>query len=148
MEQLLKKDYEVIYFTDVLDEYVMQVCVGSADRASLCRLFGTQQQYYPAASALFLPNSVNVVQQPPLQEENVCSFSGVQHVPDYEDKAFANASKEDLKMADKDEQEKKKDKVCVVQAVVLVPASHTFATCMWCSGTGSQGRGKRETRVA
>ncbi len=25
MEQLLKKGYEVIYFTDVLDEYVMQV---------------------------------------------------------------------------------------------------------------------------
>lgn len=34
-----------------------------------------------------------------------------QHVPDYEDKAFANASKEDLKLADKDEEEKKKDKV-------------------------------------
>jgi len=25
VEQLLRKDYEVIYFTDVLDEYVMQV---------------------------------------------------------------------------------------------------------------------------
>lgn len=32
-------------------------------------------------------------------------------MPDYEDKAFANASKEDLMMADKDEEEKKKDKV-------------------------------------
>ncbi|KAF5832489.1 heat shock protein Hsp90 family, partial [Dunaliella salina] len=41
-----------------------------------------------------------------LNQLNVCA----QHVPDYEDKAFANASKEDLKMADKDEQEKKKDK--------------------------------------
>jgi hypothetical protein len=26
VEQLLRKGYEVIYFTDVLDEYVMQVC--------------------------------------------------------------------------------------------------------------------------
>lgn len=34
-------------------------------------------------------------------------------MPDYEDKAFANASKDDMKMADKDEQEKQKDKVCV-----------------------------------
>ncbi|GFH21517.1 HATPase_c domain-containing protein [Haematococcus lacustris] len=56
LEQLLRKGYEVIYFTDVLDEYVMQ------------------------------------------------------HMVDYEDKKFANASKEDLKMADKDEVEKKKDK--------------------------------------
>jgi hypothetical protein len=26
VEKLLKKGYEVIYFTDVMDEYVMQVC--------------------------------------------------------------------------------------------------------------------------
>jgi heat shock protein beta len=48
---------QVIYFTDVLDEYVMG------------------------------------------------------HLLDYDDKKFANASKEDLKLADKDEVEKKKDKV-------------------------------------
>jgi len=56
VEQLLKKGYEVIYFTDVLDEYVMQ------------------------------------------------------HVLDYDDKKFANASKEDLKLSDKDDQEKKREK--------------------------------------
>ncbi|KAG2483309.1 hypothetical protein HYH03_017812 [Edaphochlamys debaryana] len=56
VEQLLKKGYEVIFFTDVLDEYVMG------------------------------------------------------HLLDYDDKKFANASKEDLKLTDKDEVEKKKDK--------------------------------------
>eukprot|EP00798_Chlamydomonas_sp_ICE-L_P027680 gene27680-7322_t len=56
LEKLLLKGYEVIYFTDVLDEYVMQ------------------------------------------------------HMIDYDDKKFANAAKEDLKMSDKDEKEKKKDK--------------------------------------
>lgn len=56
VEQLLRKGYEVIYFTDVLDEYVMQ------------------------------------------------------HLLDYDDKKLANASKEDLKLADKDETEKKRDK--------------------------------------
>ncbi|GFR49495.1 hypothetical protein Agub_g11413 [Astrephomene gubernaculifera] len=56
VEQLLRKGYEVIFFTDVLDEYVMG------------------------------------------------------HLLDYDDKKFANASKEDLKLADKDEVEKKKDK--------------------------------------
>lgn len=30
---------------------------------------------------------------------------------DYEDKKFVNAAKEDLKMTDKDEKEKKRDKV-------------------------------------
>ena len=57
VEQLLRKGYEVIYFTDVLDEYVMG------------------------------------------------------HLLDYDDKKFSNASKEDLKLTDKDEVEKKKDKV-------------------------------------
>lgn len=40
VEQLLKKGYEVIYFTDVLDEYVMQVgaglvCLGLPDGQTL-----------------------------------------------------------------------------------------------------------------
>ncbi|KAG2435339.1 hypothetical protein HXX76_007412 [Chlamydomonas incerta] len=56
VEQLLRKGYEVIYFTDVLDEYVMG------------------------------------------------------HLLDYDDRKFSNASKEDLKLTDKDEVEKKKDK--------------------------------------
>eukprot|EP00197_Chlamydomonas_leiostraca_P012972 CAMPEP_0202865410 /NCGR_PEP_ID=MMETSP1391-20130828/5942_1 /ASSEMBLY_ACC=CAM_ASM_000867 /TAXON_ID=1034604 /ORGANISM="Chlamydomonas leiostraca, Strain SAG 11-49" /LENGTH=829 /DNA_ID=CAMNT_0049545253 /DNA_START=106 /DNA_END=2595 /DNA_ORIENTATION=+ len=56
VEQLLRKGYEVIYYTDVLDEYVMQ------------------------------------------------------HVLDYDDKKFANVAKEDLKLADKDEKERKRDK--------------------------------------
>jgi heat shock protein beta len=57
VERLLKKDYEVIYFTDVLDEYVMG------------------------------------------------------HMLEFDDKKFADATKEDLKMSDKDEKEKKRDKV-------------------------------------
>ncbi len=57
VERLLKKDYEVIYFTDVLDEYVMQ------------------------------------------------------HMMEYDDKKFADASKDELKMRDKDEKETKRDKV-------------------------------------
>jgi len=56
LERLLQKDYEVIYWTDVMDEYMMQ------------------------------------------------------HMLEYEDKKFADASKEDLKMTDKDEKEKKRDK--------------------------------------
>ncbi|GLI59667.1 hypothetical protein VaNZ11_001606 [Volvox africanus] len=56
LERLLRKGYEVIYFTDVLDEYVMG------------------------------------------------------HLLDYDDKKFVNASKDDLKLSDKDEVEKKKDK--------------------------------------
>lgn len=56
LERLVKKGYEVIYFTDVLDEYVMQ------------------------------------------------------HLLEYDDKKFQNASKEDLKLSDKDEKEKKRDK--------------------------------------
>lgn len=56
LERLVTKGYEVIYFTDVLDEYVMQ------------------------------------------------------HLLEYDDKKFQNASKEDLKLADKDEKEKKRDK--------------------------------------
>lgn len=56
LERLLKKGYEVIYWTDVLDEYLMQ------------------------------------------------------HLLEFEDKKFANASKEDLKLADKDEKERKRDK--------------------------------------
>ena len=57
VERLLQKDYEVIYFTDVLDEYVMQ------------------------------------------------------HMTEYDDKKFADASKDELKMRDKDEKESKRDKV-------------------------------------
>ena len=57
VERLLKKGYEVIYFTDVLDEYVMQ------------------------------------------------------HMTEYDDKKFADASKDELKMRDKDEKETKRDKV-------------------------------------
>ncbi|MEW5297802.1 MAG: hypothetical protein WDW36_000986 [Sanguina aurantia] len=56
VEVLLRKGYEVIYFTDVLDEYVMG------------------------------------------------------HLLEFDDKKFANASKEDLKLSDKDEKEVKKDK--------------------------------------
>jgi hypothetical protein len=39
VEQLLRKGYEVIYFTDVLDEYVMQVrgCGGLGWRLRVCR---------------------------------------------------------------------------------------------------------------
>ena len=57
VERLLKKDYEVIFFTDVIDEYVMG------------------------------------------------------HLLEYDDKKFSDASREDLKMSDKDEKEKKRDKV-------------------------------------
>jgi heat shock protein beta len=56
VERLLKKDYEVIYFTDVLDEYVMQ------------------------------------------------------HMTEYDDKKFSDASKDELKMRDQDEKESKRDK--------------------------------------
>ena len=65
VERLLKKGYEVIYFTDTLDEYVMG------------------------------------------------------HLLEYDDKKFADASREDLKMSDKDEKEKKRDKVCVVGGVLV-----------------------------
>ncbi len=68
VEQLLRKGYEVIFFTDVLDEYVMG------------------------------------------------------HLQDYDDKKFANASKEDLKLADKDEVEKKKDKVGMGRGVGMADA--------------------------
>jgi len=57
LEKLLKKDYEVIYFTEVLDEYVMQ------------------------------------------------------HMVEYDDKKFADASKDDLKLREKDEKESRRDKV-------------------------------------
>jgi heat shock protein beta len=56
VEKLVKKGYEVLYLTDVLDEYLMQ------------------------------------------------------HLLEYDDKKFQDAAKEDLKMSDKDEQEKKRDK--------------------------------------
>lgn len=56
LEKLLKKDYEVIYFTEVLDEYVMQ------------------------------------------------------HMVEYDDKKFADASKDDLKLREKDEKESRRDK--------------------------------------
>lgn len=56
LERLVKKDYEVILFTDVLDEYVMQ------------------------------------------------------HLLDYDDFKFQDATKEDLKLSDKDEKENKKFK--------------------------------------
>ncbi len=62
LEQLLAKGYEVIYFTDSIDEYMMQ------------------------------------------------------NLPDYDDKKFQNASKEDLKLGDKDKKQKQADKalrVCV-----------------------------------
>lgn len=35
----------------------------------------------------------------------------MQHMLDYDDRKFANAAKEDLKLTDKDEKEKKRDKV-------------------------------------
>ncbi len=49
----------------------------------------------------------------------VCSS---QHLLDFEDKKFINVSKEDVKMTDKDEQEKKRDKVstCVSHMCVCV----------------------------
>ncbi|KAK9806925.1 hypothetical protein WJX72_007685 [[Myrmecia] bisecta] len=56
LEQLLKKGYEVIYFTDSIDEYMMQ------------------------------------------------------NLPEYDDKKFQNASKEDLKLGDKDKKQKKQEK--------------------------------------
>mmetsp|Transcript_3775 Transcript_3775/g.5046 ORF Transcript_3775/g.5046 Transcript_3775/m.5046 type:complete len:444 (-) Transcript_3775:418-1749(-) len=56
LERLLKKDLEVIYFTDPLDEYLMQ------------------------------------------------------HLTEYDDKKFANASKEDLKFGDKDDEERSREK--------------------------------------
>ncbi len=57
VERLLQKGYEVLYLTDVLDEYVMQ------------------------------------------------------HMTEYDDKKFADASKDELKMRDQDEKESKRDKV-------------------------------------
>lgn len=56
VERLLKKDYEVVYFTDVLDEYL------------------------------------------------------VQHLVDYDDKKLSDASKDGMRMSDKDEKQKKRDK--------------------------------------
>jgi heat shock protein 90kDa beta len=56
LERLLKKGYEVVYFTDVLDEYLMQ------------------------------------------------------HLQEFDDRKFASASKEDLKMSDQDDKERKRDK--------------------------------------
>ena len=52
----MDRDYEVIYFTDPVDEYVMQ------------------------------------------------------HLSEFDDKKFQNAAKENLKLGDKDEKEKKKEK--------------------------------------
>merc|ERR1712223_1480615 len=56
LEKLLSKGYEVIYFTDPIDEYVMQ------------------------------------------------------NLTEFDDKKFANASKEELKFGDKDDEEKAKEK--------------------------------------
>ncbi len=57
LERLLARGYEVIFFTDVLDEYMMQQLL------------------------------------------------------EYDDRKFANASKDDLKLTDEDDKERKQDKV-------------------------------------
>ena len=66
LEQLLAKDYEVIFFTDPVDEYLMQ------------------------------------------------------NLQDYDDIKFQNASKDDLKLADKD-QKKENKKLKVKPLVVALP---------------------------
>ena len=61
LEKLLDRDYEVIYFTDPVDEYVMQ------------------------------------------------------HLQEFDDKSFANAQKENLKLGSKDDKEKKREKALRVR---------------------------------
>jgi hypothetical protein len=62
----------------------------------------------------------------------------MQHVLDYDDKKFANVAKEDLKLTDKDEKEKKRDKVglrCLVRGSDPQWCSHLLVLlrCLQCS---------------
>ena len=59
----------------------------------------------------------------------------MQHMVEYDDKKFADASKDELKMRDKDEKESKRDKVCVtlmenhqkyVYVVLILPGIFTM----------------------
>eukprot|EP00983_Pelagomonas_calceolata_P082676 1155993-Pelagomonas_calceolata.AAC.1 len=126
VEQLLRKDYEVIYFTDVLDEYVMQVCGWGG-------VGWIRYKYSTLACVCGLGKRKRGLAALACDVECMCFLAcpcAVQHVPDYEDKAFANASKEDLKMADKDEQEKKKDKVRGLQSEIDCALIHVSARSM------------------
>lgn len=66
LEKLFDRDYEVIYFTDAVDEYVMQ------------------------------------------------------HLTEFDNRKLQNAAKENLKLGDKDEKEKKKEKALRVSTFWLI----------------------------
>ena len=120
--------YEVLYMTDPLDEYVMQAsaafrcCIGllhcscgvacsMVDDGSAGQRQRRQHLRQSAAAIQLLRAAVRAAAAPAAAQQRLCRPSCVlQNVQEFEDKEFANVSKEDLKLAGKDEDEKKREK--------------------------------------